>query len=138
MKNLPVFLSLLVLLFIGATACNEKKEDKNDADNEVVIRERTELKRDVDDVQRRVDVRIVELRADMDTVSTDANAAIQRQIDKLEEARRNLDARAKDIESDVERDWEEFKADVRRLINDLDREINVRIDLDDDPNDPND
>ena len=136
MKNVPVFLCVLATLVFAAAACNEKKENRED--DEVVIRERQELRKEINDAKRRVDVRIVELRADIDTVTTDVKTELEQQINKLEKASRDLDDKAKDLESDVERDWEEFKADIRKAIAELDREINVRIDLYDDPNDPND
>lgn len=129
MKNLMVslfFFAFLSLLFAAScgkdpSAEKAKKEMKeaSDAMNDVMKKERDDLRMEIDDAQRKIDRRLDELKAELKSAKNEAKVNLQKDIDRLEMNRKQLADDLQQLEAKADTEWDQFKDNVRQTIKDI-------------------
>lgn len=127
MKNLRAILSLFVVVSVGLliTSCDNKNDNRYDAD-------RSELSMRIDNTIQKIDAKIVDLKNRRDNASEETVENINDRIDKLQDRRDDLKDDLNEMKGTMDDNWESFKSDVDKAIDDTENWIsNIDIDIND-------
>lgn len=126
----PVFLFATLFAF---TSCDDRTDAEKAADNieeagenmkDAFRSDREELAADIEEAREDVNDRIEELREDLNDATDESRAAIERQMERLEVRKNELDNDLERLGDNIADGWNEFKKDVRTSLRDAREEIN--------------
>ena len=130
------FLTLMLFVFIGFTACEEKSNSEKAADKientteeigDAFRSDREELKEDMEDAVENIEEKIDEIKENMDDATAEAQANMKKQVAKLEAERKELSAEMEKLGDRVADNWDDFKKGVKTRLNNIEKEIDRKF-----------
>lgn len=128
MKQLKIITMVIIFVATGVlvSSCKDAKNERFDI-------EKSELTIKINNALKIIDSKISDLENQLGKAREETAESIKNNIDKLKERRAELSEDLKDLNDEMDENWETFKTNINKAIEDTEEWINnIEIDLDND------
>jgi len=136
-KRIHNLFLVLPLALLIATACNTSDREKSGQEeerskeykdvkkelSEVITMEKNRLKNDVDSLITEFNKHVIELETEIEDGQKKLDAEKRQLLNELKAKRDSLNVRLEELETRTEKNWEEFKTEFNREMNQFSKSV---------------